>query len=326
MNHLNVEYLARHIREKQVLARAITLVESQKKEHQLLAEELLEQVVSETGRTIRVGISGVPGVGKSTLINKLGVELIAQGHRVAVLAIDPSSELSGGSILGDKTRMAELAQCKNAFIRPSPNKTYLGGVANCTRESILLCEASGYDVILIETVGVGQSETMVATMVDCLIVLMITGAGDDLQGIKKGIIEVGDIFAFTKADGENKMKAQQSQSELSSLQNNINSRGDAWVPRVLTCSAYEKTDVHELWNQVLEFKKQCERNGAWNQKRQKQAKDWMWNLTLDKLKFDFLHNAQVKNEISKLQGLIVENKISAWKAADILLRTYLKKS
>ncbi len=326
MNRLNVEYLAKHIREKQVLAQAITMIESQKKDHQIKAEELIQRILNQTGRSIRVGISGVPGVGKSTLINQLGLELIAKGHRVAVLAIDPSSEISGGSILGDKTRMTELAQSEYSFIRPSPNKNYLGGVANRTRESILLCEAAGYDVILVETVGVGQSETMVATMVDCLVVLMLTGAGDDLQGLKKGIIEMGDIFAFTKADGENALKAKISQSELSTLLCSIHSKTNVWVPQVITCSAYEKAGLNEFWNLVLEYKKQNEQCGEWLQKRQKQIIDWIWNLALEKLKSNFLQSPVVKNEISKLQGLAAENKISVWKAADDVLEYYLKSS
>jgi len=259
------------------LAKAITLTESKLDHHRDDAQHLLEEILPNTGNSIRIGITGIPGVGKSTFIEAFGLHLTSQGHKVAVLAVDPSSPITGGSILGDKTRMEVLSQQANAFIRPSPSGGALGGVAQKTREAMLLCEAAGYDVILVETVGVGQSEYEVAGMVDFFLVLMLPNAGDELQGIKKGILELADAIAVNKADGSNRVMAQQTQrhyqNALGILQHN-----NFWHPEVVLCSALENGNIEHIWKMIEDFKSRSQDIGHFTKNRAIQNKEWMWRL------------------------------------------------
>ena len=247
--------------DRALLARAITLVESSKAEHQLRAQELLQTLLPQTGNAYRLGITGVPGVGKSTMIDQFGTNLTRAGHKVAVLAVDPTSSRSGGSILGDKTRMPRLAQDENAFIRPSPTSGTLGGVTRKTRETMALCEAAGFDIVLVETVGVGQSETAVCEMVDFFLVLMLPGAGDELQGIKKGVIEIADMIAVNKADGENVERATLAASEYRSALNILTPASANWSPPVLTVSAKENTGLDTLWQKIEEHRETLTQSG-----------------------------------------------------------------
>lgn len=261
-----------------VLARAITLVESQKSEHQQKAQDLLLKLLPHTGKAQRVGITGVPGVGKSTTIEALGLYLTSIGKKVAVLAVDPSSTRTGGSILGDKTRMQELSVDPNAFIRPSPTSGTLGGVTKKTRETMALCEAAGFDVILVETVGVGQSETAVAEMVDFFLCLMLPGAGDELQGIKKGILEIADMIAVNKADGENKLRAQSAASEYRAALHILTPQSKNWLPPVLTISGLTGTGLDELWSKVMAHREALVASAEWEEKRLSQAVKWMHEM------------------------------------------------
>lgn len=254
-----------------ILARAITLVESQLDADQAQAHELLESLLPLSGKSIRLAVSGVPGVGKSTFIEAFGKFLTSQQHKVAVLAVDPSSSNSRGSILGDKTRMDELSKDPNAFVRPTPTRGYLGGVAGRTRESIILCEAAGYDIIIVETVGVGQSEISVRGMVDFVLLLMLAGAGDELQGIKKGIIEIADGIAINKADGDNLPNAKRAQADIQHALHLVSPNG----PKVVTCSSLTKTGLDEIWKMIVAFRDQRERNGMWSGNRSRQHRDWI---------------------------------------------------
>jgi GTPase len=269
--------------DRTVLGRAITLVESERQDHQELAQELLGRLLPETGRGYRVGITGVPGVGKSTFIEVLGTRLTAAGHRVAVLAVDPTSSVSRGSILGDKTRMERLARDPLAFIRPSPTGGSLGGVGRKTRETILVCEAAGFDVVLVETVGVGQSETLVAQMVDFFMLLMLPGAGDELQGIKRGIMELADLVAITKADGANAARAMEAQRQFAAALRLLTPHGAPWQPAVLSCSALEGTGIEELWAKVEEHRGALEARGELQARRREQRVRWMWSMVEDGL-------------------------------------------
>ena len=261
-----------------VLGMAITLVESNVDEHQKLAEQLITELMPRTGKAYRIGITGLPGAGKSTFIEALGKMLTGLGHRVAVLAVDPSSTISGGSILGDKTRMPELAADPAAFIRPSPSAGTLGGVASKTRESMLLCEAAGYDVVLVETMGVGQSEAVVAGMTDFFLVLMIAGAGDELQGIKRGILEIADMVVVNKADGENLERARQAAHDYASALSLMHRPESGWKVPVLTCSATMGTGLGEIWDSIQIHREQMAETGHFDEKRKEQRLQWMWAM------------------------------------------------
>jgi LAO/AO transport system kinase len=264
-------------RDRVVLARAITLIESSRADHQSMARALVDRALPHSGKSIRVGLTGVPGAGKSALIECLGSMLTGRGHRVAVLSVDPSSERSGGSLLGDKTRMVKLSQDPNAFIRPSPSGLVLGGIARQTRETMLLCEAAGYDVVLIETVGVGQSEVTVAGMTDFLLVLMLAGAGDELQGIKRGLLELADLIAITKADGDNLRAARQASAQYAYAMHLLADPEQGMAP-VVTCSALTGNGVDEVWRIVAERTAERERSGFLRDRRSEQNARWMWSL------------------------------------------------
>lgn len=267
---------------RSVLARAITLVESSRADHRLAAQELLVEVFPDTGRAVRVGVTGVPGVGKSTFIETLGRQLTSRDHRVAVLAVDPSSSRTGGSILGDKTRMARLANDPAAFVRPSPTSGTLGGVARATRESMLLVEAAGYDVVLVETVGVGQSEVVVAQMVDTFVLLSLARTGDQLQGIKKGVLELAEVVVVNKADGPHVHEAERAARELAGALRLVTPAGSAWTPPVLTCSALDGTGTPQVWDAVLAHRAELGPGGL-QRRRAAQQVDWMWALVRDEL-------------------------------------------
>ncbi|MGE0231498.1 MAG: methylmalonyl Co-A mutase-associated GTPase MeaB [Flavobacteriaceae bacterium] len=269
--------------DRAVLARAITLVESRKAAHRALAAELIDLLKDRTGHAVRIGISGPPGVGKSTTIDQFGMMLLGEGRKVAVLAVDPSSALTGGSILGDKTRMTRLAMDERAFIRPSPSAGTLGGVAARTRETMLLCEAAGYDAVIVETVGTGQSETAVADMVDVFLVLLLPGGGDELQGIKKGIIELADILAINKADGDNAPRAKATASEYRAALHILTPRDAGWHPPVLTIAGLTGLGLDELWAKILEHRDQAVSSGAFERRRRAQQVKWMWTMLEDRI-------------------------------------------
>jgi len=296
--------------DRATLARAITLIESSRQEHQALAQELLQRLLASTGNAIRVGITGVPGVGKSTLIDQLGSNLTEAGHKVAVLAVDTSSERSGGSILGDKTRMPRLAQDDNAFIRPSPTSGTLGGVTKTTRETMALCEAAGFDVLLIETVGVGQSETAVAGMVDFFLVLMLPGAGDELQGIKKGVIEIADMIAVTKTDGDNVERAQLAASEYRAAFQILTPVSPNWSPPVITVSARENSGIGNLWDMIEQHRTKFTKSGELKAKRQDQAVRWMHDMLEERLRARLRADKAVSRRMSELENEVRLGKVA----------------
>jgi LAO/AO transport system kinase len=298
---------------RRALAKAITLVESKLDSHRELAQELLEQVLPHSGNSIRIGITGVPGVGKSTFIEAFGLYLIEQGKRVAVLAVDPSSPIAGGSILGDKTRMEELSRREEAFIRPTPAAGALGGVAQKTRETMLLCEAGGYDVILVETVGVGQSEYQVAGMVDFFMVLMLPGGGDELQGIKKGIMELADALVINKADGDSGKLATETQRQYTSAMTLLRHHS-FWAPRVMTCSALTTTNIDSVWNMVLEYYFDAQERQAFVSKRTRQNLDWMHQLLHEMLLLQLYQNTKVKALLPALERAVQRQEITAFAA------------
>ncbi|HSH19129.1 MAG TPA: methylmalonyl Co-A mutase-associated GTPase MeaB [Draconibacterium sp.] len=305
-----------------ILSKAVTLVESANVKHQQLAQEVITKCLPHSGKSIRVGITGVPGVGKSTFIEALGSHITKTGGKLAVLAIDPSSERTKGSILGDKTRMEELAGDKNAYIRPSPSAGSLGGVARKTRETIILCEAAGFNHIFIETVGVGQSETAVHSMTDFFLLLMLAGAGDELQGIKRGIMEMADTLAINKADGNNAEKAQLAKIQYNNAIHLFPKKDSGWEPNVLTCSAKEKTGIKEVWEQIESYKSLTKQNGFFNYKRNQQATYWMHETIQEKLRRDFYDDEEIKRKIQELENLVLEDKISSFSAAGQLLQMY----
>lgn len=300
------------------LAKAITLVESKKVEHRAQAQELLEAVLPQTGNSIRIGITGIPGVGKSTFIEAFGLYLLSQGKRVAVLAVDPSSPIAGGSILGDKTRMEMLSRSSDAFIRPSPSEGSLGGVALKTRETMLLCEAAGYDVILVETVGVGQSEYEVASMVDFFMVLMLPNAGDELQGIKKGIMELADALVINKADGESINLATQTRRHYQSALHLLR-HSSFWTPQVMTCSAIKNENIEAVWGMISDFQVDATKNGALAEKRARQAKEWMNKLLHEMLDIKLKENPSVKALLPELNRKVTDGQTTPFLAAQKLI-------
>ncbi|WP_061247467.1 methylmalonyl Co-A mutase-associated GTPase MeaB [Leptospira noguchii] len=306
-----------------ILARAITLVESARADHKELAENIINACLPHSGKSIRIGITGIPGVGKSTFIESFGMHVISQGKKLAVLTIDPSSQISGGSILGDKTRMSELSRNESAFIRPSPSRDSLGGVARKTRETIYLCEAAGFDTIFVETVGVGQSETAVHSMVDLFLLLLIAGAGDELQGIKRGIMEMADLFAITKADGDNTTKAEQTKIETQSAIHFFPKNENGWIPKVLSCSSLSGKGIAEIWNQILEYEKVLKLNGHFEIRRTNQSKYWLEETVSEHLMGDFY--TKMKDLYLDMESKVSEHKISSFQAAEKLIQEYRKR-
>jgi len=308
--------------DRAVLARAITLVESALPAHQDLAQAVLSDLLPEAGGAWRVGITGVPGVGKSAFIEALGKRLTGAGHRLAVLAVDPSSGRSGGSILGDKTRMVELAHDPAAFVRPSPSAGTLGGVARRTRESMLLCEAAGYDVVFVETVGVGQSETAVADMVDFFLVLALAGAGDELQGIKRGLVELADLIAVNKADGENVARARRAALEYQSALDALRTGGPSWRPRVTTVSALEGAGLDDLWAAVRDHRERLEASGELAAKRRRQLVRWMWSQVHDRLLTELKGHPAVAADLAEVERAVEAGRLTPGLAADRLLEAF----
>lgn len=288
-----------------ILSRAITLIESQLSEDRKLAEKVLEEILPNTGNAIRIGITGVPGVGKSTFIEAFGKHITSQNKKIAVLAIDPTSQRTKGSIMGDKTRMEELAHNPLAYIRPSPSGNTLGGVANKTRETMLLCEAAGFDIILVETVGVGQSETVVKGMVDFFLLLMLSGAGDELQGIKRGIMEMADAVVITKTDGDNIQKAKNAKMEYIHALHLYPPTQNYWYPPVLTCSALQQTGLTEIWDVILDFSKQMKENGFWKKNRENQNLAWMYDYIKQFIETQFFDNQTVKLNINNIEESVL---------------------
>jgi LAO/AO transport system kinase len=290
--------------ERRALSKAITLIESTRDEHRAQAEQIIDALMPHTGKTIRLGLTGIPGVGKSTLIESFGLYLLEQGHRPAILAVDPSSPVTGGSILGDKTRMEMLSRDARAFIRPSPSSCTLGGVARRTREAMLLCEAAGHDVILIETVGVGQSETAVAGMVDLFMLLVAPGAGDELQGIKKGIVELADMVVVTKADGDLADAAKRAARDYSNALHLIGRVDEQGNVPVVSCSATTRKGIDLVWNGVLEHVNAAKKNGSFEQRRGRQAKAWMWDEITETLISDFKNDPNIARNIKEYETLV----------------------
>ncbi len=302
-----------------LLSKAVTLVESARPDHRLIAGEIISRCLPYSGKSLRIGITGVPGAGKSTFIEALGRLLTGQGHKLAVLAIDPSSERSRGSILGDKTRMEELSGDPNAYIRPSPSAGSLGGVARKTRETVVLCEAAGFDTIFIETVGVGQSETAVHSMTDFFLLLMLAGAGDELQGIKRGIMEMADLVAINKADGNNVEKAKMARIQYKNALHLFPAKDSGWDPQVLACSAWEKTGISEIWDTILKFRNLVETNGYFLSNRNAQARYWMYETIEEQLKAGFYNHPDIKPQLAAFENQVVNAKLTSYEAARKLL-------
>lgn len=301
------------------LSRAITLIESQNPDHIKKADTIINQCLPHANESIRIGITGVPGVGKSTFIETFGKHLTSKGKKVAVLAIDPSSTITKGSILGDKTRMEDLVRDKNAFIRPSPAANSLGGVARKTRETIILCEAAGFDTIIVETVGVGQSETAVHSMVDFFLLLKLAGAGDELQGIKRGIMEMADIIAINKADGDNLKSAKLAKVEFSKALHLYPPKNSNWQPKVVICSATENTGVNDIWEIIQDYEKSMKSSHAFNDKRKEQNKYWLMQTIEERLKSNFFNDKAIQLELKNQLRLIDLNKTTPFAAAEKLL-------
>ncbi|HEY3873823.1 MAG TPA: methylmalonyl Co-A mutase-associated GTPase MeaB [Actinocrinis sp.] len=304
------------------VARAITLVESTRADHRRVAQQVLTELLAHTGKAIRIGITGVPGVGKSTFVDAFGSMLAGLGHRVAVLAVDPSSTRTGGSILGDKTRMLRLASDPAAFIRPSPSSGTLGGVARATRESIVVMEAAGYDVVLVETVGVGQSETAVAGMVDTFLLLALARTGDQLQGIKKGVLELADVIAVNKADGPGERDAHSAARELAAALRLLRDPNAAWRTPVLTCSARESTGLDEVWEKIQRHRAVLESTGELDRRRREQQVDWAWNLVHDRLLARLHEHPAVLALAPALERRVRDGSVTATTAADQILAAF----
>jgi LAO/AO transport system ATPase len=305
-----------------LLSQAVTLVESSLPEHQLIAQQVIEKCLPHAGNAIRLGITGVPGAGKSTFIEALGMHLVRGGRKLAVLAIDPSSERSKGSILGDKTRMEELSVAKNAFIRPSPSAGSLGGVARKTRESIILCEAAGFDTIFVETVGVGQSETSVHSMVDFFLLIQLAGAGDELQGIKRGIMEMADGIAINKCDGTNTDKAKVARTQYQNALHLFPLPESGWSPEAITCSSVELNGIPEVWNMVERYIEFVKNNNYFDFKRTSQSKYWMYETINEQLKANFYQNQQIQELLSESERKVLSNELSSFIAAKNMLDSY----
>ncbi len=305
-----------------VLSQAVTLVESSKPEHQEIAQEIIVKCLPYSGNSVRIGITGVPGVGKSTFIEVMGKYITAQGKKLAVLAIDPSSERTKGSILGDKTRMEDLSIDPNAYIRPSPSAGSLGGVARKTRETIVLCEAAGFNHIFIETVGVGQSETAVHSMVDFFLLLMLAGAGDELQGIKRGIMEMADAITINKADGNNIEKAGLARVQYMNALHLFPAPDSGWKPKVLTCSAYLKTGISEIWETINEYLNHVKGNDYFQHRRNEQSKFWMYETINEQLRNNFYQNEDIKVLMEESEKKVLKEEISSFVAAKRLLERY----
>ena len=305
--------------DRTMLARAITLVESSNPDHERLAQAVLQGVLAKTGAAIRLGITGVPGVGKSTTIDQLGMNLVAQGLKVAVLAVDPTSKRTGGSILGDKTRMSALAQEKNAFIRPSPSSGTLGGVTRKTRESMALVEAAGFDVVIVETVGVGQSEVAVADMADFFLVLLLAGGGDDLQGIKKGIIELADMIAINKADGDNIQRAERAAQDYRGALQIFTPHGATWFPPVVTVSGLDNRGLKELWDKIIEHREKMTATGEFAARRRSQAVSWMRDMLENRLMAALKANPKVAAELPATEAAVAEGRLLPTLAVDRLI-------
>ena len=301
--------------DRALLAQAITLIESLNDDHRATADAVLNELLIQKQDSIRIGITGVPGVGKSTFIESFGKQLTSFDHKVAVLAVDPTSSRTGGSILGDKTRMQELSRDKNAFIHPSPTAGTLGGVTRVTRETIVLCEAAGFDVILVETVGVGQSEIMVSQMVDFFLALMLPGAGDELQGIKKGILEIADMIAVNKADGEMKNAANRAVMEYQHALNILNPKSANWKPRSLSCSAYTGEGLLAIWETICDYKRLLKDAGEWEEKRKSQQVEWMWAIIRERILSKIETNEKVQSLVTQIELQVTESKLTPALAA-----------
>jgi len=301
--------------DRALLAQAITLIESLNDDHRATADAVLNELLIQKQDSIRIGITGVPGVGKSTFIESFGKQLTSLDHKVAVLAVDPTSSRTGGSILGDKTRMQELSRDKNAFIRPSPTSGTLGGVTRVTRETIVLCEAAGFDVILVETVGVGQSEIMVSQMVDFFLALMLPGAGDELQGIKKGILEIADMIAVNKADGEMKNAANRAVMEYQHALDILNPKSANWKPRSLSCSAFTGDGLAAIWETICDYKRLLKDAGEWQEKRKSQQVEWMWAIIRERILSKIETNEKVQSLVPQLELQVAESKLTPALAA-----------
>ncbi len=308
-----------------LLAQAITLVESNAAKHHQKAQEIIQRILPDTGNSIRIGITGVPGAGKSTFIEAFGTMLCENNHKVAVLAVDPSSTLTGGSILGDKTRMERLVQQEHAFVRPSPSGGALGGVSRRTRETMLLCEAAGYDVILVETVGVGQSEGMVRDMVDFFLLLSLTGAGDELQGIKRGILELADGILINKADGDNRVRALQTVGLYSQMSHLFQPATVGWEVHVGTCSALYYEGLEDFWNEIKRFETVTKKSGIFTNRRNKQKRHWLYSSIRDELEQRFFSNPAMKQLLSRYEHDIMNGTQTVTKAVMQLMENYENK-
>jgi LAO/AO transport system kinase len=306
--------------DRSVLARAVTLVESNALPHQEKAQQVLQAILPHTGKSIRIGITGMPGAGKSTFIEKLGCSLTERSHKIAVLAVDPSSSVTGGSILGDKTRMQKLAVDPNAFIRPSPSGGALGGVARKTRETVLLFEAAGYDVVFVETIGVGQNEITVRSMVDFFLLLLIPGAGDDLQGIKRGVMEMADLVVINKADGKTKEAAERAREDIEQALPLLQPITENWKPTVTTVSALTGDGIEDVWSTVGRFEVSVRKSGIFQKRRQDQNKDWLHSMISEKLLGAFFHDSRVKEQLPTIEKEVASGSLPVTQAVWKLLQ------